>query len=83
MTFKEYLDARHHCSRPDFRLLEETEYHRRIVCLTCKEDWYITRSKLKQYAREENEKDRFRELSESERGRVKVFGVAYAGTRHA
>lgn len=82
MKFSEYLYSKHRCGRPDFRLLEENDRFRTILCLSCNEVWNITRSKLKAQAREEVRLDRIRAITEAERLALRTtFGRYYAGRR--
>jgi hypothetical protein len=83
MSLRDYLAANPCCERPNLRVLEENQQYRTLVCLNCKSDRIVTRNKLKSYAREENERDRFQAISEAERRTVKIFGSHYAGARHA
>ena len=85
MTLAEYL-LKHKCERPDLRLVEENNYFRHFICLTCREDWFISRSNVKAAAREENRLANIRRISEAEAVKVrsaKVFGTYYRGHRHA
>lgn len=84
VTLAEYL-LKHKCERPDLRLVEENNYFRHFICLTCKEDWFISRSNVKAQAREDNRLATIRRITEAEAVRVrsaKVFGAHYRGMRH-
>ena len=85
MTLGEYLST-HQCAvgRPDLLLVGENEGFRLFVCLSCKEEWAISRSRAKAQAREEARLGQIRRITEEEKQASKrVFGRYYAGRRHA
>jgi hypothetical protein len=84
VTLAEYL-LKHKCERPDLRLSAENDWFRTFICLTCKETWVVTRSKVKTAAREDARLAQVRKISEDEAARMKsakVFGAHYRGARH-
>ena len=84
MQFAEYLNSHPCCSSPQYRLLGENEFLRTLICLSCKKLWHISRSKVKAYAREQNELERVRRISERERAAVRTtFGRYYGGAQHS
>lgn len=84
MTLAEYLGT--HKSRctgtPQLRLLGEDQRCRYFCCLTCHEQWIISRSKVKSALRQEACLDQWRRISAAERDRHKIFGAYYRGVAH-
>jgi hypothetical protein len=79
-SLQEYL-SKHKCERPQLRMVSQDDYRYHFFCETCKEDWIITRSKLKAHARDEVFAQRIREATPAQKR--KVFGRYYGGAEHA
>ena len=67
----------------NLRLVEENDKCRYFVCLACLKEWFVSRSKVKQQAREDHRLNNIRKISDLERQKVSVSGPYYMGPKHA